>query len=149
MCTFPEHNSTTASGSLSASISIHHYSTSSPSCKLGAEFLQMKSSTRPLPPEPQRTLLFPCVAVRGAENRVSLVSWKRVTCTHAALGAGIGTVVVAAGGFDQDAWRLIGAKIRREAVKMRIKASTKRRMEGGRETQEFVLAFREENVGRC
>lgn len=49
-------------------------------------------------------------------------------------------------GVDKDGYGLISAKIRWEADKMRIKASTMRRRE---KAQEFRLAFREENAGRC
>lgn len=104
-------------------------------------------------PTANPNVAFPHVAVRGAENRASLVSWKRVTCKHLALGAGGcggGGGSGGARGVDQDA--RISAKIRREADKMRIKASTMRRRERegeGEKAQEFALAFREENAGRC
>lgn len=103
-------------------------------------------------PTANPNVAFPHVAVRGAENRASLVSWKRVTCKHLALGAGGGGGGGGGRGVDQDAYGLISAKIRREADKMRIKASTMRRREREREgekAQEFALAFREENAGRC
>lgn len=69
--------------------------------QVGAEVFQVRTaaedelrganaSSAASKPRANPDVAFPLVAVRGAENRASLVSWKRVTCKHLALGAGGG-----------------------------------------------------------
>lgn len=133
VCTFRENDSSRMSDSVFESgilhiylfdpVSSHNYSISKSTCRYDVEFFQTKSCAAAIStaskPRANPNLAFPRVAVRGAENRASLVSWKRVTCKHLALRAGV----------NQGAYGLIRAKIRRKAVKMRIRASTTQRME--------------------